>query len=379
VPALPDVQIGHSLPPRLKIVTPTAGEVESASVTLETEAEDQGGGISGLILYQNGARVLAPGEKRQEGKILHRSFRVALVEGENRLRVASATADGSWESEPAEIVLRYEKPLAKSRLYVVAVGISRYADANMNLSFASQDARALAELFQRRGAALYEQVHLVTLIDDQAAKSGIQQALKQVGAQTRPQDTLLLFLAGHGAMIGQRYYFIPQDFRKQAKRLEDDVRQQGLPADELSDYLGAAAALKRILILDTCASGGALEVAMKARAGFELRGAIERLSRTQGIFTIAASAASEQAQEVKELGHGVLSYAPLAGLGAVRGGPLVDKHAQPSGADQVVDVMDWFSFASGQVPRLTESYFGISQEVQTSTQGASFPLLPLAD
>ncbi len=215
--------------------------------------------------------------------------------------------------------------------------------------------------------------------DYQATKGGIQQALKQVGAQTRPQDTLLLFLAGHGTMIGQRYYFIPQEFRKQAERLEDDVRQQGLPADEFSDYLGAAAALKRILILDTCASGGALEVALKARAGFELRGAIERLSRSQGIFTIAASAASEQAQEVKELGHGVLSYALLAGLGAVRGGPLVDKHAQPSGADQVVDVMDWFSFASGQVPRLTESYFGVSQEVRTSTQGASFPLLPLAD
>lgn len=379
VPTLPDVQIGKSLPPRLKIVTPTAGEVESASVTLEVEATDQGGGISALTLYQNGARVLAPGEKRLDGKILHRSFRVALVEGENRLRVASATADGSWESEPAEIVLRYEKPLAKSRLYVVTVGISRYADAAMSLSFAAPDAQDLAELFQRRGQTLYEQVHLTTLIDDQATKSGIQQALKQAADQTRPQDTLMLFLAGHGTMIGQRYYFIPQDFRKQAERLEDDIRQQGLPADELSDCLGAAAALKRILILDTCASGGALRVALKSRAGFELRGAIERLSRTQGIFTIAASAASEQAQEVKELGHGVLSYALLAGLSAVRAGPLIDKHAQPSGADQVVDVMDWFSFASGQVPRLTETYYGVSQEVQTSTQGASFPLLPLSE
>jgi hypothetical protein len=29
--------------------------------------------------------------------------------------------------------------------------------------------------------------------------------------------------------------------------------------------------------------------------------------------------------------------------------------------------------------RLTETYYGVSQEVQTSTQGASFPLLPLSE
>jgi hypothetical protein len=90
-----------------------------------------------------------------------------------------------------------------------------------------------AELFQRRGKGLYEQVHLTTLLDSQATKAGIQQALKRVGALTRPQDTLVLFLAGHGSMIGQRYYFIPQEFHKQTERQEDDIRQQGLPADEL--------------------------------------------------------------------------------------------------------------------------------------------------
>ena len=376
---VPDVQLGKSLPPLVKIAAPESGDVETPSVTLEVEAADQGGGISGLTLYQNGARVLAPGEKLRAGDRLRRSFRVALVEGENRLRVVSATADGSWESEPAEIVLRYAKPLAKSRLYVVAVGVNEYADANLNLSFAAKDARSLAELFQQRGKALYEQVHLSTLTDGQAVKGAIERALKQAADQTRPQDTLLLFLAGHGVMVGQRYYFIPHEFRKQAERLEDDIRQQGLPADELSDDLGAAAALKRILIVDTCAAGGALKSALAGRSGFELRGAIERLSRTQGIFTIAASAASEQAQEVQELGHGVLSYALLAGLEAVDAGPLAEKHVEPSRAEHVVDVMDWFSFAAGQVPRLTERYYGVSQEVQTSTQGVSFPVLPLKE
>ena len=53
---------------------------------------------------------------------------------------------------------------------------------------------------------------------------------------------------------------------------------QAIAADELCRRPGAAPALKRMLILDTCASGGAVAVAMKGRSGSPLRGAIERLS-----------------------------------------------------------------------------------------------------
>jgi hypothetical protein len=333
--------------------------------------------VANLTLYQNGARVLAPGQSRAEGKTVHRTFTVALVEGRNHLRITASTADGSWESEPAELVLTYERPLAKSRLFLVSVGVNRYADANLNLKYAVRDAEAFAELFRRRGAGLYEQVRITTLLDDQATRAGIHEVLKKVASQTRPQDTLVLFLAGHGTMVGQRYYFVPHELRRKADMLEDDIRHQAIPADELSDDLGTARALKRMLILDTCASGGALAVAMKGRSGFALRGAIERLSRTQGIFTIAAASASEEAQEARQLGHGVLSYALLAGLKAAEGGPLEGQFVRPSNPEGVVDVLEWFSFAAGQVPRLTERLYGAAQDVQTSAQGASFPVLPL--
>jgi hypothetical protein len=134
---------------------------------------------------------------------------------------------------------------------------------------------------------------------------------------------------------------------------------------------------KRTMILDPCASGGALGLATKGRSGFALRGAIERLSRSQGVFTIAAASAGEEAQESNELAHGVLTYALLAGLNDVTSGPLAGKFAQPSGQDRVVDVLEWYSFAAGQVPRITEKLYGQSQDVQTGTQGSSFPVLPL--
>jgi len=377
--AFPEVQIAKTQPPRIKIVSPKAGEVDSQTVTIAVEAVDQGGGVSRVAIYQNGARVLADGENRRDGQTLFRSFKMSLVEGKNHFRVTAASGDGSWEAEAAEIVLSYERPLAKSQLHLVAIGVSRYADGNLNLEYAAKDAQGMTDLFQRRGKGLYDKVNVTTVTDEQATRDGIKSALKNAAAETRPQDTLVLFLAGHGAMVGQRYFFVPHDLRRKAEQLEDDLRTQGLPADELSDYLGAAKALKRVLILDTCSSGGALQVAVKGRSGFALRGAIERLSRTQGVFTIAAASATEEAKESKELGHGVLSYALLAGLKGVNRGPLDGKAVQPSGPERVVDVMEWFTFAAAQVPRLTEKLYGVSQDVQTSTQGNSFPVLPLEE
>ncbi len=75
----------------------------------------------------------------------------------------------------------------------------------------------------------------------------------------------------------------------------------------------------------------------------------------------------------------MLTYSLLAGLKAAEGGPLDGQAIQPSQPSQVVDVLEWFSFASGQVPRLTRRYLGKEQEVQTGGQGGSFPVLPLND
>ena len=99
-----------------------------------------------------------------------------------------------------------------------------------------------------------------------------------------------------------------------------------------------------------------------ARNPFAFRVAIERLSRSQGVFTIAASAATDEAQEISELRHGVLTYSLLVGLRAVDEGPLVDKSVRPDNPEQVADVLGWFNFASSHVPRLTRKYLGSEQQ-----------------
>jgi hypothetical protein len=323
--------------------------------------------------------VLAPGDTRRVDDRVLRTFEVDLLEGDNRLEVCAASADGSWEAEPAVRVLHLEQPLEKPVLHLVAVGISRYAQDTYTLQFARADAEALGDLFRLRGAALYQEIEDHGLFDDQATAEAIRSTVKEAAKAARPQDTLLLFLSGHGAMVGQRYYFIPHEFRPATNApLDDSIRDQGLPVDVLGDFLAMGSALKRMLIVDTCASGGAVELFQVAtRNPFALRGEIERLSRSQGIYVIAASAASEVATEADALGHGVLTYALLAGLKAVKKGPLERTAVQPSNPNQVVDVLEWFSFASGHVPRLTRRFSGREQSVHMAGRGSSFPVLPL--
>jgi uncharacterized caspase-like protein len=236
----------------------------------------------------------------------------------------------------------------------------------------------MATLFGQRGKALYQEVHIKTLLDQEATKAGIKATLAELASQTQSQDTLIVYLAGHGTTLGERYYFVPHEFRSHAQSLEEDVRTQGLPGDVLSEWIGAAKAIRRILIYDTCASGAALGL-HGGRSGVALRGAVERLARAQGIFTIAACSATEEAMEREELGHGLLCYALLAGLKGVDHGPLREQWVHPSGPDQVVDVMEWFTYASNQVPRLMEKYYGTAQDVPVYMRGTSFPVLPLPE
>ena len=377
---LPEVKLGQNRPPQLKIATPQSGNITTQELTIAAEAVDKGAGVSKLAIYQNGARVLAAGETRQDGKTVYRTFKIALVEGKNRIRITAASADGSWESEPAEITLNYAKPLAKSHLYIVAVGINRYADANLNLNFAGKDAAALAELFRQRGAALYEQVHVTQLVDDQATKAGIEKALEMTAAETKPQDTFLLFLAGHGAMVGQRYYLFPTSCdgkpicwtmtcaakacRPTNSRITSVQPRRLLQADHDSRHLriGGRTGHYSEKPFRVCISRG-------RRASVAQSGRVHHRRGRRG----------RRGEESKELGHGVLSYALLAGLRGIDRGPLEGKFVQTNNPDRVVDVLEWFTFAAGQVPRLTEKLYGQPQDVQTSTQGGSFPVLPLGD
>lgn len=371
---MPVVRIGHQLPPSVVITKPGSTAVTSArSAQISVRITNQGGGMAPVVLRQNGARV-AEAFPAAGARVFEHTFDVQLVEGVNRLRVESASADGSFESEPAEIILHCDRSQPKADLYVVAVGVNNYAEDSLKLTFAARDAAAMADLFRRRGRALYDQIHVTELLDAASTKRGIRDALRKVSEQAREQDTLIVFLSGHGVAIGQRFYFVPQDLKLTSNRFEDDVEDSGYAGDQLGRHMGEVKALKQILILDTCNSGAAIgKSRLKRRNPFAFARAIRTLSRTQGIHTIAAAAASEDTIEINELKHGVLTYSLLSGLQALDSS---DSSADGN-KDGIVTVLEWFSHAAEEVPKLTEKFLGTAQDIQIDNHHESFPVLPV--
>lgn len=376
---LPAVELGEQLPPLLAIDTQQSpGNSEDNRVSITVTATDKGGGIKGPWIRHNGARLVGSVQttERIEGGV-RRTFRVDLIEGRNTLEVVAASADGSFESEPATLVVQHNQPLPKSQLHVLVVGIDDYDSPSLAMQYAVSDASRIAEVFKERGGSLYETVNVKSLLNKAATAEGIAAAIRKLSDGVRAQDTVVVFLAGHGVMLDEQFCFLPSDFHTDGETLQAAIRERGLMASVLGEQLAEVPALKRMIIFDTGQSGKQLQLAQGSRDPFAFRGAVERLSRAQGAFTIAASASSNDTTEVAELRHGVLSYSFLAGLKAVDAGPLVDQWVQPSRSDKVAEALELFTFTSSQARRLGRKYFGQEQNVQYSSAGVTFPVLPV--
>lgn len=370
----PEKPLGRGRPPLLKFAAPKARASDKQDVAAAVDVTDQGGGVSPLVVEVNGARVAVPtrSEPAADGKSARVHFTVSLAPGPNTIRVRAAGADGSWESRADLEVAHPRTPEHKSRMYVLAVGVGDYAEKGLKLSYPAKDARAVAELLRTRGSGLHDRIDVIPLLDAEAERTAIADAVRDVAELTRPQDTLVVILCGHGAFLGDRLYFAPHDLRIGSDRPAEALRARGLPVDELAGAMATARALKRVLVVDAASSGATFGGAEKDRSENRLRGAVERLSRAHGVHALVAAGYTQRAVEFSELGRGALSYALLAADGVDRG-PLKGRPLESAGGE--VDVMDWFHFAAGQAGPLLEKLTGAPQGVQSSTQAKAFPIL----
>ncbi len=368
----PKIELAASkLPPEVRITSPASGSThDQQRVPVTVEAEDQGGGVATVRLYQNGKLVSErPGK---QGARSSYEFAIDLIVGENEVKVSAVSGDRVESNEDqVRLVLKAPDP-GKPTLHVVAVGINQYEDPAFDLGFAKPDAASIARFFEQQSNRLFSSVRVVKLFDKDATKTNIQEALNQL-QRARPEDVVLVYLAGHGVGLGQQFYFLPHEMRKEMDE-EAAVRKFGMAASVLGDALRRTKALKQVLILDTCHSEAALPIL--AKAAF-LRGlgpagekAVKMLARANGIYLIAASTKRQFAYEIPELGHGVLTYALLSGLGE-KGIPQA-----PTIEHGIVTVLSLLQYINQVVPDLTERYHkGNKQYPVSSATGMDFPLM----
>jgi uncharacterized caspase-like protein len=171
----------------------------------------------------------------------------------------------------------------------------------------------------------------------------------------RPGDVVVVFFAGHGFSEDRRYYFIPQE---NPANNEAAIRQ-GISQEDLTVWISGLPALKKLVILDTCQSGGDWLVGIR---GLDEQAALGSLARATGVWIIAASLEQQFAMEASSLGHGLLTASLLEGL---------DGKARVM---QSTTVGGLLPYANQRVPQLARELHKREQFPYTASRGQDFPL-----
>jgi len=365
-------------PPELKIVDPPAVRTAGGrEVELTLWFGDRDLDLKGLRLYQNGVPVRGGDDDFAADRPHFARTRVQLRKGDNRL-YAMASRPGSSDGKSDEVTLRYDGPEAPGRLHTIAIAIGNYA--GRALKYAQIDARDMAGFLHDRGLKGVDRPgERIVLTDDDVNPQAIDDAFRKLRAAVsgHPEDTVVLFLAGHTDTDDKNDQFcllLPRfPFDGSPPLTPGDVALRGntggtralvgdpnvLPYVVLYNRLAHLDALQRLVIVDACQAGAILD----DPAVRNIRRLVDRGSRKARNSYLLAARRGEPATEADALAHGLLTYALLRGMGAsdlkaipedlggFPGPPTAD-----SDRDGVISTDELVAFADDTLPRLTRMF-----------------------
>ncbi len=265
---------------------------------------------------------------------------LALAMGPNLVRV-TATDDHGQESSRTLTVRRTAK---RGVTHLIAVGINTYREPYA-LSCACQDARRFAEFARDNLGVSGHNSHV--LLDQQATSRGILSAFGRLRRDLKSEDTLIVFLAGHGVVdkVGDREdsYFLPVDAEP------TDLFSTAIEMERFRRMLDVPA--ERILVIADLCHGGNIKLRGSAGALFQ---------RLQGKGHILIGYAGP-AREDSALGAGYLTHYLLEGL------------AGPADADRNyrITLREAYQYASEKIKKLTGTGLWIKGEGDLELTGVN--------
>jgi WD40 repeat protein len=371
--SLPALLSRDGMPPKVEILSPEPGPLESRDITLRLRVLDRGGGIGKVTVSLDGMPVVlseagrglnvvkASDTEAQEGTVIE--ARLSLRGGDNLVEVHASNKAGSIDSTAA--ARQYSVPEAisgKPRLFLLLVAVQQYRDGALRLAHSIDDAVAFQAAMSRSSGSLYREVVARRLFDADATRAAFDGAFDEMGAQVKPEDVFMLYFAGHGVASEEdgEYYFLPVDFRYKDRA---SIPEQGISKNEILDGLLKVHAEKSVLLFDTCNSGSFL--AQPSTRGLTEKTAVDRLKRAIGRVMIVASSDTQVAMEGYR-GHGVFTWALLEGIAGKADGD----------GNGYVSVKELSTYVENAVPEITYATWGYEQVPQSLLPREDFPLVP---
>jgi len=239
---------------------------------------------------------------------------LALTEGGLK---ASATpkgrlALGLFRPFPAQTVAsppapgRFRSRTGRERALVI--GISNYSAPITKLPAVANDVREMAKLLGS-DQGQFPAENVVGLTDAEATAKEVLNAIESTFSNVRADDAVFAYLAGHGAVVRDGYYFVAFDTTAQR------IAPSGVPLTKIKAAFDASPSQRAFLWLDFCHSGGIIPRDLEG--GPDDREVMARaleVVQGQGKLIIAACTPSQSAWESADVGHGLFTDALLRGL-----------------------------------------------------------------
>lgn len=347
-----------------------------------------GTGARDVRLFRNGSLV-----KVWRGDVLKGQSSIVLettipaVAGENHLTAYAFNRD-NVKSRDAILHLTGADSLRRAgTTHILAIGVNVYENPHFNLKYAVADAQGFAEEVRRQQQKLllHQRIEIISLNDQDATKANILSALSRLAGAAeelpqnapaavqqitpaQPEDTVIIFYAGHGTAQGPRFYLIPHDLGYKGNRAAlnahdlQTILERSVSDEELERAAEGLDARNLLMVIDACNSGQALEAEEKRRGPMNSKG-LAQLAYEKGMYILTAAQSYQAALESSHLGHGYLTYA------LVEEG-LKTTAADTAPKDNLVYVREWLDFATARVPQMQEAKL-TSREL--GLQGASAP------
>ena len=139
--------------------------------------------------------------------------------------------------------------------HALLIGIGAYPLAEqLNAPQTAADAEFIAEVLPRPEYCAYPPGQVTSLVREQATRSQVLAALKQLSKQTNADSTVLLFYSGHGMYAADgTYYLTTSDTQIDSRGLV--VKDTGVSQRELLRLVKSLPATRVLLIFNACHSG----------------------------------------------------------------------------------------------------------------------------
>ena len=147
--------------------------------------------------------------------------------------------------------------LIMKNAHALVVGIANYQNLNKLPKSVLNDTKDICSLLIDPTYCGYLKENVKCLLDNQATKKGLTEALTDLAQRTKAESTVFLYISAHGKQVkfssGTKEYLLPVDADI---KTEESTAKTAISGEEFNQALSAIPAKKVIVIFDCCHSGG---------------------------------------------------------------------------------------------------------------------------